>query len=896
MRIQAKTGRRMDSSASVMEYAAASPVQAACCVVKRGGMAAFETPPGLTEADARRLLGMHGPNLLRDSRRASLWSQLFGIFREPTILLLCVCAGVYLAIGDLEEGLLLTGSVGIIIGISFYQERKTGNAIEALRDLTSPRALVIRGGVEKRIASAELVPGDIVVLQEGDRIPADCELLSSAHLSVDESLLTGESFPVLKSMAASADPAQRRVHATTLAIKGRGIARVTETGARTSVGRIGAALDQAVSDTPLQREMHDIVRVVGAVAFAVCLAITALYGVTRGDWPQAVLAGLASAMSLLPEEFPVVLTVFFSMGAWRMSRAKVLTRRLNAIENLGAISVLCVDKTGTLTRNRMTVAALAVPDSARGNSYWLEADRLQAEPLQERRELPEDFHALLEFGVLASHRDPFDPMEKAIRSLTESRLSGTEHIHSDWKMVEEYPLSDALLAMSCVWEGVSRPGRGAGTYIIASKGAPEAVADLCHLSEAERASIAGQVRKLADRGLRVLGVARAEFSPAGPAPRLPDDQHAFDFRFLGLIGMEDPLRPEVPAAVRECAEAGIRVVMMTGDHPETALKIAREAGLDGTGGVLTGPRIAEMNDPELRIRLRDTSVFARILPDQKYRIVNALKDLGRVVAMTGDGVNDAPSLRAADVGIAMGARGTDVAREAADIVLMDDHFASIVGGIRLGRRIHDNIRGTLSYLVAVHILIGGAALIPVIFKWPLALLPPQIVLLELIIDPACSLVFEGRPAQADLMRRPPRALGARLFGGAAAVRSVIQGGIPMLVGMSAFGWLLRDGTPARQAGGMVFLYVVGANLGLILTNLRTQKDDGHPTIGRAGVVLFVSILLILGALLRFDRLGRLFGVAEVPGAAAAVSVGFAMAISALADLLARRGGPRSRDE
>ncbi len=844
-------------------------------------MAAFENPVGLTEVEARELLQLHGPNVLKDARRASLWSQLFGIVREPTILLLCVCAGVYLMIGDLEEGLLLSGSVAFIIGITFYQERKTGNAIEALRDLTSPRALVIRGGVEKRIASAEVVPGDIVVLQEGDRIPADCELVSSAHLSVDESLLTGESFPVMKSVAPSAEAAQRKVHATTLAIKGRGIARVTETGTRTSVGKIGEALDEVASDTPLQREMQDIVRIVGAIALAVCLAITALYGITRGDWPQAVLAGLASAMSLLPEEFPVVLTVFFSMGAWRMSRAKVLTRRLNAIENLGAISVLCVDKTGTLTKNRMTVAGLAVPDAARGGSTWLEADRLE-----ERPELPEEFHALLEFGVLASHRDPFDPMEKAIRSLTESRLSGTEHIHSDWKMVEEYPLSDALLAMSCVWEGMSKPERErvAGSRIIASKGAPEAVADLCHLSEAERASIGEQVRKMADRGLRVLGVARADFDSA----RLPDDQHAFDFRFLGLIGMEDPLRPEVPAAVRECREAGIRVVMMTGDHPETALKIAREAGLDGAGGVLTGTRIAEMNDPELRMRLRETSVFARILPEQKYRIVNALKNSGRVVAMTGDGVNDAPSLRAADVGIAMGARGTDVAREAADIVLMDDHFASIVGGIRLGRRIHDNIRGTLSYLVGVHILIGGAALIPVLFKWPLALLPPQIVLLELIIDPACSLVFEGRPAQAELMKRAPRILGARLFGGGAAIRSVIQGGIPMVLGMVAFGWLLARGTSGQIASGMAFLFVVGANLGLILSNLRTQKGDGHPTIGRAGVILVFAILLILAVLLQFDGVGRLFGVSGVTCSEAAGTVGFAVVISAIADLLARR--------
>jgi Ca2+-transporting ATPase len=501
-------------------------------------------------------------------------------------------------------------------------------------------------------------------------------------------------------------------------------------------------------------------------------------------------------MATLPEEFPVVLTVFLALGAWRISHFKVLTRRVPAIEMLGAATVLCVDKTGTLTLNRMTVTNFAVDDKF----YQVDGKQLL---------LPDALHEIVEYSILASPADPFDPMEKAMKELGGRTLANTEHLHKDWILVKEYPLSENLLAMSHVWRSPD------GTdYEIAAKGAPEAIADLCHFSEVQKKALATQINHMADEGLRVIGVARANFHHVS----LPSQQHDFKFEFIGLLGLSDPVRPEVADAVQECYTAGVRVIMITGDYPGTARNIARQIGLNHSGAIITGPELDGMSDSELQERIKTTCIFARAVPEQKLRIVSALKANGEVVAMTGDGVNDAPALKAAHIGIAMGGRGTDVAREAAALVLLDDNFASIVGAVRMGRRIFDNLKKAMAFIFSVHLPIAGMSLIPVLLQWPLALLPVHILFLELIIDPSCTIIFEMEATEKDIMKRPPRRLDEPLFGRAMVLAGLIQGIGLLAVVFGVYALCLGQNLGEGEARMVSFVTMVIGNLGLIFTN------------------------------------------------------------------------------
>ena len=778
---------------------------------------------GLTAAEAARRLAEDGPNALPGGERRTLVSIALETMREPMFLLLLAAGTLYLVFGDLQEGLTLFGFVLVTLALTLFQEGRTERAIEALRDLTSPRALVIRDGQPQRIAGREVVRGDLLKLSEGDRVPADALLVSADGVRADESLLTGESVPVGKRLAfpdevASATAGtgasvvkpggddQPMVYAGTLIVQGHALAQVTATGLRSEIGRIGAALGTVATErTPLQRQTARLVRNLALLALALSLALVLVHGMLKGDWLQAVLAGIALAMAMLPEEYPVVLTVFPALGARRLSKAGVLTRRITAIETLGATTVLCSDKTGTLTENRMTVTHLVAGGVAVN-------ERLDV-PSGPGGELPEPFHALVEVAILASVVDPFDPMEKAFHQLGQRFLADTEHLHRDWRLVLTYALSPALRAMSHVWASDTD-----GVQTVAAKGAPEAVIDLCHLGDADRARIAAAVDALAAKGLRVLGVARGRFA----GQDWPADEHGFDFTFVGLLGLADPVRAEVPAAVAECRAAGIRVVMITGDYPATARAIAHQAGLaDGDADVLAGDEIAALSDEALRERMAGVSVCARIAPDQKLRIVLALKARGEIVAMTGDGVNDAPALRAAHVGVAMGGRGTDVARESSSLVLIDDDFASIVRAVRVGRRIFDNLRKAMSYILAVHVPIAGMALLPVPFGWPPLLYPMHIALLELIIDPACSVAFENEPAERDVMRRPPRDTAAPLFGGATLWLALLQGTGVLIVVMLAYAWA-GPRLPEAEARAFAFATLVTGNLALILSNRSTS--------------------------------------------------------------------------
>lgn len=798
---------------------------------------------GLSSAVAKVRLRKDGANELPVIGERSLWGIAWGVVREPMFLLLVAAGGIYLLLGDVTDALMLLGFVCVVMAITIYQENKTERVLDALRDLTSPRALVLRDGVEQRIAGREVVRGDLLILFEGDRVPADAVLTSSHNLAVDESLITGESVSVTKVTQTNSGEKPFTevpppggdglpfIYSGTLVVQGRGQALVLATGLNSEIGKIGKSLrglDQET--TPLQNEIKRLVRNLAILGVSLSLLLLLIYGLARGNWLHGLLSGITLAMSILPEEYPVVMTIFMAMGAWRISKHRVLTRRVNMVEMLGSATVMCVDKTGTLTFNRMAVQQLVA------NNDVFECSASQ--PL-----MPETFHELAEFSILASDIAPSDPMEKAIHALGKHYLTDTEHLHGDWQMAHEYALSPELLALSRVWKAVD-----SNDYVVAAKGAPEAIADLCHFNAAQLAQLAQQVDQIAAQGMRVLGVARANYSSSN----WPDIQHDFEFKFLGLIGLADPVRPTVMPAIKQCHAAGIRVVMITGDYPATAAAIASQIGLPvGDGGIITGAELIQMNEETLRERIHHSNIFARMVPEQKLRLVNALKANGEIVAMTGDGVNDAPALKAAHIGIAMGGRGTDVAREAAGLVLLDDDFASIVHAVRLGRSIFDNLRKGMAYIFAVHFPIIGLALIPLLLGWSPVFAPVHIVFLEMIINPACSIAFEAEPAEANIMQRPPRPSSEALFGRRIFLISLWQGIFVLLSSLSVLSYALLHGASDEVARTLTFSTLVIGNLGLIMVN-RSWRQSIYVTASQYNPALwcvilgaFVFLLLIL---------------------------------------------------
>jgi len=832
-----------------------------------------ESVAGLDAQEAARRFAREGPNELPRTRRAGWGSLIAGVAREPMFLLLVAASAVYFLLGDRTEAVVLAASIGVIVLITLHQERKSARALEALRDLSSPRALVVRDGQAQRIPGREVVRGDRLLLREGDRVPADARIVAATGLAVDESLLTGESVPVRKRALEDGEPQPLEpggddlpwVYSGTLVCAGRGEAVVIATGRHTALGRIGHALHALEPEpTPLQQETARFVRGFALLGGALCLLVVLLSALARGSWLEGLLSGLTLAMAVLPEEFPVVLAVFLALGAWRIARSRVLTRHLPAIETLGAATVLCVDKTGTLTQNRMQVAALV---TARGERIEI-GETIVASPDIDR------VRSLIEGAMRACEPDPHDPMDRAILALA-ARTPGLGTPAQGGQLERTYPLSSELLAHTQAWRACgSRPAW------LAAKGAPEAVARLCRLSPDATRAWLDRVAALADRGLRVLAVAKAPLESEG----YPSSPQAVPFTLLGLVALADPLRPAVPAAVADCLDAGIRVVMITGDYPATARAIATAAGLPVTGAVMTGSELSALSEAQLDRRLPDTGVYARMVPEQKLRLVLALARAGEVVAMTGDGVNDAPALRAAHIGIAMGGRGTDVAREAASLVLLDDDFTAIAQAVRMGRRIYDNISHATGYLVAVHIPTAGMALVPLLAGWPAMFSPVHIVFMEFVIDPACSVVFEAEREADDVMRRPPRRATRSLFDRRSLLLAIAQGLLVLAATASVYGGLLAVGAPEGEARAAGFACVVFGNLALIIANrsrsrtvLATWREPNAALrwVVAATLAGLAAVLAVqwLRALFRFDPIGP-WELALAAGAA-----GFALVLA-----------------
>lgn len=807
---------------------------------------------GLTTEEVAIQRKKFGSNLLPASQPKSLFSIILKVIKEPMFLMLLLAGAIYMALGDRAEAAFLLSFVFVVIGITLSQERKTQRALESLRELSSPRALVIRDGEEIRISGRDVVPGDLLVLNEGDRIPADA-LLVQGQLSVDESLLSGESVPLNKLSSSSSstialgepgDVSISSLFGSTVVTKGYGLAVVQATGSATAVGHIGQTLTRA-DEIPsgLLQASRSLIKNLTIIGLGLATALFLVNWLWNArSVLESLLSSIALSMAILPEEIPVILTVFLALGAWRMTKYKVLTREVTAVEALGAITTLAVDKTGTLTQNHMQIEELSVENELFRS--------------MQNEELPESFHTMLEFAMLATPTNPFDPMEKAIQRFGHTKLSGTEHIHDDRFPEYQYELSPEILAMTHVFS-CEEPN----LYMLATKGSPEAVIDLCHLPQHESEKIHLQVEEMAKRGLRVLGIAKGEWQATDTHEEKPLSQHDFDFTFLGLIGFLDPVRPEVPDAVAECQNAGIRILMLTGDHPATAQAIAKQIGLSEHADVIIGDEISILDDDALRIRLQKTEVCARMKPEHKLRLIQVLQQAGEVMAMTGDGVNDAPALKAANIGIAMGERGTDVARESAALVLLNDSFKSIVKAIMQGRQIYDNITKATRFVIAVHLPIIALTLVPALLHWPTMIQPLHIVLLQLLIDPACAIVFEAETASNDIMRRPPRNPLATPFSRKNIGFALLQGsGIAfiLLLGCAILQMIEWTETEIRVS---IFTALVPALFFLVLFNLNRDKEALHTSKQRNPWLLYMllGVSLILICILFIPTLREIMG-------------------------------------
>ena len=750
---------------------------------------------GLTKHQVHQLQAEQGFNELTVTDKKTTLKLLLRILGEPTFALLLLAGAIYLLIGKIEDALILLSFIFISIGITLFQERKSEKAIDSLKNLSSPRAMVIRDGSTQRIAGREVVMGDILILEEGDRIPADATLLEGYDLLIDESLLTGESEPATKITG-------NQIHTGCMVIRGGGIAEVTAIGMKTELGKIGGSLKQIANiDSPLQEDIGVLIKRFTIFGMTLSVVVLLIYGWLHNNWLEGALTATSLSMALMPEEFTVILTVFMALGVWRISRQKVLTRYAPVIETLGSITALCVDKTGTLTLNKMSLEALATPDGI----HMLHTKDIYLSSSQKE---------LLSYCILASEIKPFDPMEQAFYEKCYLIPEHQNQYHA-FELIHEYGLSAEFPAMTHIWQVPDSE-----ECLVAIKGAPEAVLKRCNSTDQQKTVIQTQIEELASQGLRILGVAKAKY--AKHDPEWPDNTETFEFAWLGLVGLNDPIRSEVPASILKCQKAGIRVIMITGDHAITAKAIAKQAGIDSSS-ILSASEINRLNDLELQEAVKRTSVYVRIKPAEKLRLVTALQANGQVVAMTGDGVNDAPALKAAHVGIAMGQRGTDVAREAASLVLLNDDFSSIVNTIQQGRQIYDNLHKAIIYVVAIHIPMAGAVFIPILFGLPPILDPIHIVFLQMVIDPACAIVFEMERPEADAMQRPPRSINQKLFSLKNISMAILQGAGLTCIVVGLYLLLLYMDYSHAVATTLAFGSLVLGNISLIIVS-RSKND------------------------------------------------------------------------
>ena len=813
---------------------------------------------GLTSEQAKALQVTFGRNELTPQKKTSFFRKVLHIIAEPMFLLLLIAAVIYFVLGEPRDGAIMLIFVLGVISIDVIQEWKTDRTLSALKELSSPRVQAIRDGIEQSIFSVDLVPSDVILLCEGVKIPADGIVLRCNDLCVDESSLTGEAEGVWKCQIDDCPPSadywrKDYCYAGTLVTLGTAAVRVEKIGAQTEYGKIGANVAAAPQeDTPLQKQTGRLVKICAGIAAVLFALVGTFTFINLPDhmpgarFIESILSGITLAMAMIPEEFPVILTVFLSMGAWRLAKKNSLVRRLPSVETLGAVSVLCVDKTGTITMNQKTVQEIWAPSC--------------------------DDHILCETMGLGCETDAYDPMEKAMLRYCDDMGISKEHLFSG-ELVSEYAFTNDLKMMGHVW-------RRGGKLIIAAKGSPERLLPLCDMSAEEREAAGHMLVKMGKEGLRVIAVGKT--TPANES-EIPAKLTDCRLDFCGLIGLADPPRENVARDIATCNQAGVRVVMITGDNGITASSIARKIGMKDTDNIITADELESMTDDELREKVKTISIFSRVIPEHKMRIVKAFRDNDAIVAMTGDGVNDAPALKYADIGIAMGKHGSEVSREAADLILMDDNFSTIVDTIKDGRRIYDNIRKAVGYVFTIHIPIALSSLLaPILGIAPasLFLLPLHVVLLELIIDPTCSIVLEHQPAEEDIMNRPPRDPNEQMLTRKGLLKSVLQGFVMFASAFGIYYWtILQQPSNAPLARTMGLSVLMLSNLLLVLVNSSDHDSILHSVrrMAKDRVMWAVNIGVLVGlALILYTPMSSVLKLAPLTAIQLLTIVGLAI--------------------
>lgn len=809
---------------------------------------------GLSDAEVIASRKANGSNALQKTTNYAWLQSLKETVSEPMFVLLVACTVIYFVLGEHPEGFFMLGAIILVSAISFYQDSRSKQALEALKAFTESTATVIRNNQAVEIPAENIVLGDFIIVSEGELMPADGKLIQINDFSVNESILTGEAFAVYKDMATEEGS---QVFHGTLVQSGQCIFTATQIGKETRLAKIGASLDSIQSEkTPLQVQIDSFVKKMAAVGAVIFLIIWGINYYKTADILQSLLKGLTIAMSVLPEEIPVAFASFMALGAWRLMKKGIIVKQTQTVEALGSATIICTDKTGTITENKMALYQIYVleTDAVLKEDNWKNAPSVN----------------LIKTAMFASEIMPFDPMEKALHDTYKTLAPIDER--SNFKMIHEYPLGGKPPMMTHIFENTE------GVRIVACKGAAEALMAHSTLNKAEKAKINNQIALFAAEGLRVLGVGKVEFAGVD----FPTSQDLFTFEFLGLVGFYDPPKHNIAKVFQKFYDAGIEVKIITGDGSLTTLAIAKQAGFKSPQNdlkIITGEELMQLNDEEMSHKIAETSLFTRMFPEAKLKIINILKSQNQIVGMTGDGVNDGPALKAANIGIAMGKRGSEIAKQAASLILINDDFGKMVDAIAMGRKIYNNLKKAIQYIISIHIPIILTVALPLILGWvyPAIFTPVHVIFLELIMGPTCSIVYENEPLEKNSMHQPPRPMTTTFLNFKELLISIVQGLVITLGTLFSYVYAVRKGYNEDLTRTMVFTTLVVANVFLTLVNrsfyysiIKTfaYKNNLIGGVILASVVLLLSLIYV-PLFARFFQLSPLdvtqFGISALVG-------------------------------
>lgn len=780
---------------------------------------------GLTESEVLQSRAKKGTNSLEHQHKNSLIFSLIEMVKEPMFLLLLIATSIYFITGDYGDGLFMTGAIVLVSTISLYQESRSRNAIESLKKLTQPKSKVIREGKVQEIPSEAIVLGDLIQTEEGSFIPADGIILQSNDFSVNESILTGESLTVFKNEKIE----NKNVFQGTIVASGLAICKVTAIGNQTELGKIGNSLSTIAEEkTPLQIQIGNFVKKMSLIGLLIFMIVWGVNYYNSRILLDSLLKALTLAMSVIPEEIPVAFTTFMALGAWRLMKMGIIVKQTKTVETLGSATVICTDKTGTITENKMSLAQL----------YLLKSNTIVAT----NEKLNPDAQEILSFAMWASEPIPFDAMEIALHEAYTKLESKDER--PNFKLVHEYPLSGKPPMMTHVFENQN------GDKIISAKGAVEALIACSHLSDQETQQILTAMNTMAKEGFRVLGIGVTQFQ----GTNYPETQQEFDFEFKGLVAFYDPPKQNIKSVFETFYKAGIQIKIVTGDTAATTSTIAKQIGFKDYDKTLNGDELMEMDEATLNKKVMETAIFTRMFPEAKLKIIQALKANNQIVAMTGDGVNDGPALKSAHIGIAMGRKGTEIAKDAANLILVDDDFAKMTDAIAMGRRIYINLKKAIQYIISIHIPIILIVFIPLALGWlyPNIFSPVHIIFLEIIMGPTCSIIYENEPMESNLMLQKPRPMTTTFFNLKEITISIVQGLVITLGLLFVYHYCIDEGFSEKYTRTTIFLTLIASNVFLTLENrsfyysiFTTIRYKNNLVAMIIGITIGITALLLL---------------------------------------------------